>query len=337
MKPFRTVDYIKLRIPFFLLLLLTCFLFPFLQYLYGYKVEAAWYGVQIELFVALVIICIDYRMQKQKYAKLLERYSHISVYGTQTIAPSNCIEKGYEEIIKSLREKAKESSDQIEIRHQGQIEYFTMWVHQIKTPISALSLLLDNTEIESSSKGSMKQEVFKIEQYAGLVLEYLRIDNMSNDLILSPYELDGIVRKVVKKFSTIFIHKRNSLIMDDLKSKVLTDERWLGFLIEQILSNALKYTNQGTIRIYEEKDYIDRVVLVIEDTGIGIKAEDIPRIFERGYTGLNGRMNQKATGIGLYLSKKVADRLSCSIAVSSKVREGTKVSIIFPKDNLEIF
>ena len=337
MKPFRIIDYIKLRIPFFLLLTLTCFLFPFLQYLYGYKVEAAWYCVEIELFVALIIICIDYRIQKMKYSKLLERYSNISVYETQVITTSNCMEEGYEWIIKSLQEKAKESSDQIETRHQGQIEYFTMWVHQIKTPISALSLLLDNTEIESSSKGSMKQEVFKIEQYAGLVLEYLRIDNMSNDFILSPYELDGIVRKVVKKFSTIFIHKKNSLVMDELNCKVQTDERWLAFLLEQILSNALKYTNQGTIRIYEEKDYIGRVVLVIEDTGIGIKEEDIPRIFERGYTGLNGRMHQKATGIGLYLSKKVADRLSCSISVTSKVREGTKVSIIFPKDDLEIF
>lgn len=337
MKKFRIIDYLKLRIPFFLLLILTCFLFPFLQYLYGYKVEAAWYCVQIELFVALVIICIDYRIQKQRYARLLERYSNISVYGTQTINSSNCFEKGYEELINSLREKAKESSDQIETRYQSQIEYFTMWVHQIKTPISALSLLLDHTEIEASPKSSMKQEVFKIEQYAGLVLEYLRIDNMSNDIMLSPYELDVIVRKAVKKFSTIFIHKRNSLIMDELKSKVLTDERWLGFLLEQILSNALKYTNQGTIRIYEEKDCIDRVVLVIEDSGIGIKEEDIPRIFERGYTGLNGRMNQKSTGIGLYLSKKVADRLSCSISVTSKVREGTKVSIIFPKDNLEIF
>lgn len=337
MKAFRIIDYIKLRIPFFLLLFLTCFLFPFLQYLYGYKVEAAWYCVQIELFVALVIICIDYRIQKQKYEKLLECYSNLSVYGSQTISSSNCIEKGYEEIIKSLREKAKDSSNQIEIRYQEQIEYFTMWVHQIKTPIAALSLLLDHTDMDPSSKSSMKQEVFKIEQYAGLVLEYLRIENLSNDFILSPYELDGIVRKVVKKYSTIFIHKRNSLFMNDLNSMVLTDERWLGFLIEQILSNTLKYTNQGTIRIYEETDYIDRVVLVIEDTGIGIKEEDIPRIFERGYTGLNGRMNQKATGIGLYLSKRVADRLSCSISVTSKVREGTKVSIIFPKDNLEIF
>jgi signal transduction histidine kinase len=337
MKKFNLKEYVKLRIPFFLLLLFTCVLFPFLQYIYGYKVAAAWYCIEIELFVALVIVYIDYSIMKKKYNKLMERYSNISVYETQSIAPSNCIEEGYEVIIKALQEKAKESSDQIEIRYQGQIEYFTMWVHQIKTPISALSLLLDNTELESSVKNAMKQEVFKIEQYAGLVLEYLRIDNMSNDFILSPYDLDSVVKKVVKKFSTIFIHKKNSLVMEELKFKVQTDERWLGFLIEQILSNALKYTNQGTIKIYEEKDYIGRVVLVIEDTGIGMKEEDIPRIFERGYTGLNGRMNQKATGIGLYLSKKVADRLSCGIAVSSKIHEGTKVSIIFPKDNLEVF
>lgn len=337
MKKFSFIEYIKIRIPFFLLLIFTCFLFPFVQYIYGYKVEAAWYCIEIELFVALIIICIDYSILKKKYEKLNERYSNITVYETQAVAPRNCIDEAYEVIIKVLQEKAKETSDQIEIRYQGQIEYFTMWVHQIKTPISALSLLLDNTELESSVKNSMKQEVFKIEQYAGLVLEYLRIDNMSNDFILSPYELDGVVRKVVKKFSTIFIHKKNSLVMEELKFKVQTDERWLAFLIEQILSNALKYTNQGTIRIYEERDYIGRVVLVIEDTGIGIKEEDIPRIFERGYTGLNGRVNQKATGIGLYLSKKVADKLSCGLSVSSKIHEGTKVSIIFPKDNLEVF
>ncbi|WP_167954957.1 ATP-binding protein [Anaerosporobacter faecicola] len=337
MKSFRFIDYMKLRVTFFLLLFLSGFLFPFLQYLYGYRVEAAWYCVEIELFLSIVIVVIDFRLQKNKYIKLQQRLENVSVYETETYVPSTCLEQEYEQIISALYEKAKECSDQMEMRYKGQIEYFTMWVHQIKTPIAALSLLLDNSDLEYSLKSAMKQEVFKIEQYASIVLEYLRIDNMSNDFILSPYDLEKIVKKVVKKYATIFIHEKNTLVMDNLEVSVQTDERWLAFLIEQILSNALKYTKEGTIHIYSEKDYINRTVLVIEDTGIGIKEEDIPRIFEKGYTGLNGRMNQKATGIGLYLCKKVADRLSCSISVESKVREGTKVSIFFPKENLEIF
>lgn len=337
MTKLRIIDYLKMRWTNFILLVIACIMFPFVQYLFGYHVEAVLYSVEMLITIFAVLTIVDYLILKYKHNKLQERIQNLSVYSTHKIIPTNLLEKDYEDTIEKLYEMTKDIMNHVEVRYKNQIEYFTMWVHQIKTPISAMTLLVDDEQIDPTIRNSIRQEIFKVEQYASMVLEYLRIDNMSQDLILSPYELDSIVKKCVKKFSTIFIHKHNSLEIKELSSTVKTDERWLLFLLEQVLSNALKYTNQGTIRIYEETALNNRIALVIEDTGIGIKEEDIPRIFEQGYTGFNGRMNQKATGIGLYLSKKVADKLSCKIQVSSKVRVGTKITIIFPSDDLEVF
>ncbi|HEX3022445.1 MAG TPA: ATP-binding protein, partial [Lachnospiraceae bacterium] len=196
---------------------------------------------------------------------------------------------------------------------------------------------LQDSCMPQDTRNAMEQEVFKIEQYASMVLEYLRIENMNSDLILRPCMLSEVTRKAVKKYATIFIHKRISLDMQELTSKVLTDDKWLSFVIEQLLSNALKYTAKGTIRIYEDKDLECRTCLVIEDSGIGIKEEDIERIFDKGYTGFNGRQNQKSSGIGLYLCKQVANKLSHNIKIESKVNQGTKVSIVFSNEYLEVY
>lgn len=337
MKSLQIKNYIRLRIPFIILFLLSCILFPCVQYLSGYHMEGVLYSLEVEAFIVLVIVVIDYNIFNKKHKQLVERLDNISIYENGNKLSDTIIERDYEQIIERLYMIEKEFSEKMESRYLEQIEYFTMWVHQIKTPISALSLLFEDTQMDPNAKSAMKQEIFKVEQYAGMVLDYLRIDSMNSDMILTPNSLDSIVRKTIKKYSTIFIHKKNTLEVGKITSQVLTDEKWLGFLVEQILSNALKYTNKGMIKIYEEKDYIGRTTLVIQDNGIGIKEEDIPRIFEKGYTGLNGRMYQKATGIGLYLSKKVADKLSCTLIVDSKIHEGTKVSIVFPKEDFEAF
>ncbi|PKM71531.1 MAG: hypothetical protein CVU92_08175, partial [Firmicutes bacterium HGW-Firmicutes-17] len=169
------------------------------------------------------------------------------------------------------------------------------------------------------------QELFKIEQYVEMVLQYLRLESMSSDLILVEYDLADIVRQAVKKYGIIFINKKISLELAELNCRVLTDEKWLVFVLEQIISNALKYTNQGKISIYLD-DWSEKT-LIIEDTGVGIRDEDIARIFDRGFTGYNGRMDKKSTGIGLYLCQQVLNKLSHSITVTSQVGKGTRVSI----------
>ncbi|MGB4496697.1 MAG: ATP-binding protein, partial [Bacillota bacterium] len=199
----------------------------------------------------------------------------------------------------------------------------TTWAHQIKTPIAAMRLLLQSEQSETNSE--LLEQLFKVEQYVEMVLQYLRLENISSDLVLKEHSLDTIVKQAVRKYSNSFIRKKIKLNYAELNHNVLTDEKWLVFVIEQILSNALKYTDSGEISIYMDDEMPD--TLVIEDTGIGIAEEDLPRVFERGFTGYTGRIDKKATGIGLFLCKQILDRLSHTITIESQVGEGTKVKI----------
>ena len=165
-----------------------------------------------------------------------------------------------------------------------------------------------------------------------MVLGYLRTEDMSSDLKLSRCELDPIIREQIHKYAGIFVSKKLSLTYEGIAESILTDEKWLGFVIGQILSNALKYTRTGGIRISLKEN-----TLIIEDTGIGIREEDLPRIFEKGYTGVNGRENNRATGIGLYLSKKIMKRLGHRIYVTSEEGKGTKVFLEFSQNDLTMY
>lgn len=158
-----------------------------------------------------------------------------------------------------------------------------------------------------------------------MVLGYLKIEDRSSDLVFQHYLLSDLVKQAIRKYANQFIRKNIKLELAPMEVTVLTDEKWLVFVLEQLLSNALKYTNQGTISIY--LDPHQPKTLIIQDSGIGIASEDLPRIFERGYTGYNGRMDKKATGIGLYLCQKILAKLSHQIKITSQINLGTKVMI----------
>ena len=196
-----------------------------------------------------------------------------------------------------------------------------MWTHQIKTPIAAMRLLLQEEETPVSRE--MQGELFQVEQYVQMALQYLRMEKMNTDLVFERQELDSLIHQAVRKYAQLFIRRKISLQYEDVHCEVLTDEKWLEFVLEQILSNALKYTRQGKIKIYMDPQ--SPKTLVIEDTGIGIAPEDLPRIFERGYTGYNGRADKRSTGIGLYLCKQIMDRLSHTIRIESEMGVGTRV------------
>lgn len=231
------------------------------------------------------------------------------------------IEVHYNDLIKKLCEEQEHKLAEWERQKNERSDYYLMWAHQIKTPIAALKLLLEGRD----EHFLMTQELFLIEQYVEMVLHYLRLESMSSDMLLQEYSLEEIVRKTVKKFSVLFINRGLSLRLSELNYTIVTDEKWLSFVLEQLLSNSIKYTQQGEIAIYIQKE--PELSLVVEDTGIGIRSEDLPRIFERGFTGHNGRLDQKSTGIGLYLTKQVLEHLAIPIHVESKVGVGTKVSL----------
>ncbi|MEG0662810.1 MAG: ATP-binding protein, partial [Anaerovoracaceae bacterium] len=205
--------------------------------------------------------------------------------------------------------------------YKEMVEYYTLWAHQIKTPISALYLMIEREGREQDRP--LAQQLFFVEQYVEMALHYLRSDSISADLDLAEYSIDKIIREVIKKHSRQFIYKKIQLNFQDSGELVLTDEKWLAFVLEQLISNSLKYTKEGSISIYMEENK----TLVIEDTGIGIREEDLPRICEKGFTGFNGRMDKKSTGIGLYLCKKILTKLSHTIEFESVSCKGTKVKI----------
>lgn len=244
-------------------------------------------------------------------------------------APSNEADALQQEIMHSLNRMRIDAETANQKTLEEMTNYYTMWAHQIKTPIFALRLLLQ--ENPTVNKEDLT-ELFKIEQYVEMVLGYLRTEDMSSDLKLSRCALDSIIREQIHKYAGIFISKKLSLTYEGISENVLTDEKWLGFVIGQILSNALKYTRTGGIRISLKEN-----TLIIEDTGIGIRKEDLPRIFEKGYTGVNGRENNRATGIGLYLSKKIMNRLGHRIYVTSEEGKGTKVFLEFSQNDQTMY
>lgn len=241
------------------------------------------------------------------------------------------IEGLYQEMVRdSEREKRKIASEYDE-KKRDMSDYYTMWTHQIKTPIAALRLLLQEKQA--------LEELFKIEQYAEMALHYARLDSLSADLLFKTQDIYEIVKQAVKKYAILFIGSGLSFTLEEFSCHAVSDEKWLSFVVEQILSNALKYTSRGRIRICgldrqgrETKE--EAVFVVIEDSGIGIRKEDLPRIFERGFTGYNGRLYKKSTGIGLYLCKQVFDRLSHTIEIESGVGEGTKVTLGFAQESM---
>ena len=187
----------------------------------------------------------------------------------------------------------------------------------------------------SDNVASFEDELFRIEEYVSMALQYQRVSSTENDFVLEKVSVDGVIRDTIKKYAKIMIRRHIGINYSGTGQEVYTDGKWLAFMLEQILSNAIKYTPHGvvTIETAEEKD---RFFITIKDTGIGIKAEDLPRVFEKGYTGYNGHADKKATGIGLYLCRQMADKLGHTIRMESEIGKGTKVWIGFDLDYADV-
>lgn len=200
-------------------------------------------------------------------------------------------------------------------------EYFLMWLHQIKTPITASKLLLEGEDLAADE---LKKQLIYIEEYTNMAMNYLKLMNVETDFDVTEVSLDEVVRSVLRKYSILFIKNSIGLDYEGLNLLVYSDTRWLTILLEQLISNSLKYTEEGTISIYFDRE---ASALCVKDTGMGIRSEDLPKIFDKGYSGFNGRLNQKSSGIGLFLAQRIAERLNVNIAVESKLGEGSLFKI----------
>ena len=346
------LDYIS-KIKFYIILqLFPVMLAEIIFFLYQLPIEPMVY-VTVFWLITGICACLNgfYRYRKKvEQLELIAAAPDINL--SQMDSPVGQDERFQQEIMQQLNQMRIDVENASQKSSEDMTDYYTMWAHQIKTPIFALRLLLQESTEENKEKLS---ELFKIEQYVEMVLGYLRTEDMSSDLKLSRCSLDRIIRDQIHKYAGIFVSKKLTLTYESISQDVLTDEKWLGFVIGQILSNALKYTRTGGIRIYLEKklsldtddvsisirnddcNKVENLTLIIEDTGIGIRAEDIPRIFEKGYTGVNGRDDNRATGIGLYLSNKIMGKLGHRLYITSTEGKGTKVFLELSVEDLNMY
>lgn len=298
-------------------------------FLYNLPLEPVIYAFIICTIIGLAFVIIDIYnyFKKHRTLKTLEKSI---IYSIDNLPDANTLEEeDYKELVNILFTEKARLLVKSDIDLKDMVDYYTMWAHQIKTPIAAMKILIQSGDNHNSSQ--LLNELFKIEQYVEMVLGYLRLGDMSSDLVLETYPLDNIVKQVIRKYAQLFVGKKIKLNFHELNTDILTDEKWLMFVIEQIISNAIKYTNVGgEISIYMDEG--EAKTLIIEDSGIGIAAEDLPRVFEKGFTGFNGRSDKKSTGIGLYLCKSILKKLSHKIYIESEVGSFTKVKI-----NLETF
>ena len=319
-------SYLKKNIKVYILFVVFITIFFIMFYLYNLPLEALVYTGSFCFLAALVASFLDFVNYRESYKKL--KFLEENILNDLEDLPKSLDIRidYYHKIIEKLYEELEKLTQKNRQKNTDMDDYYSMWVHQIKTPIAAMNFLLDNEEVDQKI---LQQELFKIERYVEMVLTYIRLDSISSDYVITKINLDEVVKDSVKKYATIFINKKIKLNYVSQETMVISDKKWLSFAFEQILGNSVKYSSVGgeiTIETYENK-------LVIEDNGIGIKEEDLPRIFEKGFTGFNGRYEKKSSGLGLYLCKKTLDKLGHHIEISSKVGEGTRIEITFPKED----
>ena len=289
--------------------------------LYDLETEAVLYAGALCLLLLFLVLAAGFVRCLRHHRRYEEVFRSLPLLPEELLPAGTVEEADLQKLFAELGRRMEAALTEWENRRQESLDYYTVWVHQIKTPISVMRMTLESEDTEEHRE--LSAELFRIEQYVEMVLSYLRLDSDSSDYVFQEYELDSIIRQAVHKYAPLFVRKKLKLSWKPSGIRVLTDEKWLLFILEQILSNSIKYTPAGTVTITAAPDKI----LKITDTGIGIAPEDLPRIFEKGFTGYNGRADKKSTGLGLYLCKKAAVRLSHQISVQSKPGKGTTVSI----------
>ncbi|MDY4431007.1 sensor histidine kinase [Evtepia sp.] len=298
-------------------------------WLYGLPGEGLVYTLVLWAAGFSVLGGVDFFRFRRCHRDLEKLHKEILVTAENLPRPGCLIEEDYQSLLRLLESTLRERQAQADQAMADQLAYYTLWVHQIKTPIAAMDLLLQQWERGPAAQA----ELFKISQYVDMALQYVRLDGTTRDLHLSQVSLDQVIRQVVRKYAKLFILKKIRLDFRETGLTVLSDEKWLAFLLEQLLSNALKYTPEGgQVAIFGEP----REILVIADTGIGIAPEDLPRVFERGFTGQNGRLDKKATGIGLYLCRRVTELLGHTLSITSAPGKGTQVRVGLRRPDLTV-
>ena len=312
----------------------------FVCWIYGNSLMPAFLSAVILLLLGVILGIVGYRAFDAKHQMLkkgrefpqalADSFSEKEALRENPDMPDleekiDLIEADYRTLLVKLSDTLSKEQEEHSANYNAMLDYYTMWVHQIKTPISALSLIIQNME-DTETGSRLRSQLIQVENYADMALNYLRLGSESNDLQFTKVNADDVIRSEIKRAMTMFLAKGLSVDFTPSELEVTTDKKWLGFIVGQLISNAIKYQKSGTVHFYGTENGF-----VIEDEGIGIAKEDLPRIFEKGYTGYNGHNEKKSTGLGLYLVKKAADMISAEVLFDSEVGKGTKVTVRFGK------
>ena len=313
--------YLRSRSRLFVYLLSLTFLLLLFQFLFASLGIYFLYFFLLCCFVTILFFAWDILVEMQVYRQEI-------LYGEREA--QSPLERVLAEKLEAREMELYQQRSDSERKLTDLLDYYTLWVHQIKTPIAASQLLVAEVA-DRQLKQQLEQEIFKIDSYTNLVLQYLRLESFHDDLVLKQVQIEDLVKEIIRKYALFFIQKGLNVNLYDLDKEIVTDKKWLLVVIEQIISNSLKYTKEGGLEIYMEGQE-----LCIKDTGIGIKNSDVLRVFERGFSGYNGRLTQQSSGLGLYLSKKISEELGHQIRIESEVGTGTTVRIKFSDMNLII-
>lgn len=318
------LDYIRFHKKTLLLFLLSASIFAVVFFLSRIPLDAVLYAALLALIAGAIIATCDFYHYVRHYRELEKLAESIDAQIDFLPEPRNRIDEVYTDMIKELHREKRVSEARSHVEKKEMIDYFTLWAHQIKTPISAMDLILQSKGAWAGEDDKrMAMELFQVEECVDTAMSYVRVRDLSSDLVFEEVSLDNLIRRAVKKYAAIFIGRKISVDFQETGRTVATDEKWMSIMLGQILANSLKYTPPGgRISIWMEGNK-----LMIRDTGIGIRTQDLPRVFEKGFTGENGRKYSKSTGQGLYICKTIADKLSYGLEITSREGEGTTVTL----------
>jgi len=319
------LKYIKYYKFFIFSFLLFAFFFALTFYLYHFPLEAVLYPTIVCLVFIVLIIAMKCRGAFKRHL-YLQSMANLLPDIPEFLSGNGVFEEDYFYLLKKLSEAFTKLSNEKDLRYANMQDYYSLWVHQIKTPIASMKLTLQNENSPAATR--LLSDLRRIELYVEMVLTYVRLESESSDYLIKEFDLDSIIKATLRNFASDFINKHLKLDYQESGVKILTDEKWFSFVLGQLLSNAIKYTPAGSVSIYLEGD-----CLCIRDTGIGINPEDLPRIFDCSYTGNNGRglgagsVGGASSGIGLYLCRRICRNLNHTIEIDSRPDEGTTVRI----------
>ncbi|KJU72270.1 sensor histidine kinase [Clostridium baratii] len=335
----RLTDFLKDRIIFIIINILILFFTGALLKALNISNFAILFVIIINMLGIILFHIYDYLRKKKYYSELEKNLDALDkkYLISDVINEGSFLEsKILYEIIKKTDKSMNDEIAKFKINNKEYREYIEIWVHEIKTPISTCKLLIENNYNDVTE--SIDEEINKVENYIEQALFYTRSNDVEKDYIIKEMNLLDCINNVIRKNSDVLISKKVKISIKDLDKKVYCDSKWLEFIVNQIVINSIKYIDKelGEIKFYTIAD-TESITLNISDNGIGIKEKDINKVFEKGYTGENGRKFSKSTGIGLYLCKKLSNKLGIFINIKSKENEGTTVSIIFPINKMMIF